>query len=95
MSDDSNDEEDRTMVVQAYVSDVMTAAEVACVLRVSSDTVYRWARAGRLPHKRVRTSVAGAKKHRYTIRFSRKEIEEWWAENGNDIANDDTEGGKS
>lgn len=37
--------------------DLLTAAELATALGVTTDKVYRWTRAGRLPHYRIADSV--------------------------------------
>ncbi|HWQ24754.1 MAG TPA: helix-turn-helix domain-containing protein, partial [Gaiellaceae bacterium] len=51
------------------MSDLLTTREVAALLRVSTETVLRWHRAGKLPGgRRLASSV---------LRFDRGELEAW------------------
>ena len=51
---------------------LLTAREVASLLRINLSTVYLWAQQGRLPHVCLSEGL-----RRRCVRFSAKAIEEW------------------
>jgi excisionase family DNA binding protein len=59
-------------VRQESLPDVLTADEVADILRASKYSVYRWAAQGRIPSFRIGTTKA--------VRFRREDIERIVAE---------------